>query len=100
MLRAVRSLHFYRKVPHDVTEATLAGGVMSVLAVLAMGTLAVQHISHFAEVALDTKVLGKLGIELPAEAGSESADSQLMASLKQFLIVPMIETVLIVFSVK
>ena len=56
MLRAVRSLHFYRKVPHDVTEATLAGGVMSVLAVLAMGTLAVQHISHFAEVALDTKV--------------------------------------------
>ena len=52
----VRSLHFYRKVPQDVTEATLAGGVMSLLALLAMGVLAVQHVSHFARVELETKV--------------------------------------------
>ncbi len=33
-----------------------AGGVMSLLALLAMGVLAVQHVSHFARVELETKV--------------------------------------------
>jgi len=35
----LRGIHFYRKVPHDLTEATLTGGTISLASSLIMAYL-------------------------------------------------------------
>jgi hypothetical protein len=35
----LKNIHFYRKVPHDLTEATLTGGTISLVSSLLMAYL-------------------------------------------------------------
>ena len=39
VLGSIRAMDFYRKIPRDLTEPTLAGGTMSVLSTVIMGLL-------------------------------------------------------------
>ena len=39
VLGSIRAMDFYRKIPRDLTEPTLAGGTMSVLSTIVMGML-------------------------------------------------------------
>lgn len=43
----LKSVHFYRKVPSDLTEATLAGGTLSLLALIAMAYLFFSNVAAF-----------------------------------------------------
>ena len=38
-LGSIRAMDFYRKIPRDLTEPTLAGGTMSLLSTIIMGVL-------------------------------------------------------------
>ena len=41
----LKSVHFYRKVPRDLTEATLAGGTISLLSSIVMAYLFISNFS-------------------------------------------------------
>ena len=46
----LKSVHFYRKVPRDLTEATLAGGTISLISSIVMAYLFISNFSaepHF-----------------------------------------------------
>jgi len=43
----LKSVHFYRKVPADLTEATLAGGTLSLLSAIAMAYLFFSNFAAF-----------------------------------------------------
>mmetsp|Transcript_24549 Transcript_24549/g.60887 ORF Transcript_24549/g.60887 Transcript_24549/m.60887 type:complete len:460 (-) Transcript_24549:417-1796(-) len=49
----LKNVHFYRKVPRDLTEATLAGGTISLLSSIVMAYLFVTNFSSYLSV--DTK---------------------------------------------
>ncbi|EOD33176.1 hypothetical protein EMIHUDRAFT_426590 [Emiliania huxleyi CCMP1516] len=52
----LKSVHFYRKVPADLTEATLAGGTISLLSSLAMAYLFVSNFRSFLQIETVTSV--------------------------------------------
>ena len=41
----LKSVHFYRKVPRDLTEATLAGGTISLISSIVMAYLFISNFS-------------------------------------------------------
>ena len=53
---ALKAVHFYRKVPHDLTEATLAGGTISLLSSLIMAYLFITSFSSFMRLDTHTAV--------------------------------------------
>ena len=59
----LKSVHFYRKVPRDLTEATLAGGTISLISSIVMAYL---FISNFSAAAL---VRSSTCIARPARRG-------------------------------
>ena len=56
----LKSVHFYRKVPRDLTEATLAGGTISLLSSIVMAYLFISNFS--------APVLSEAGPAWPASA--------------------------------
>lgn len=52
----LKSVHFYRKVPRDLTEATLAGGTISLISSLIMAYLFVVNLSSFLKLDTHTAV--------------------------------------------
>jgi len=46
----LKAVHFYRKVPSDLTEATLAGGSLSLISALVMAYLFFSNFSAFLQV--------------------------------------------------
>ena len=44
VLGSIRAMDFYRKIPKDLTEPTLAGGTMSVLSSIIMAVLLVWQV--------------------------------------------------------
>ena len=61
----LKSVHFYRKVPRDLTEATLAGGTISLLSSIVMAYLFISNFS--------APVLSEAGPAWPASA-AQAAD--------------------------
>jgi hypothetical protein len=51
----LKTVHFYRKVPSDLTEATLAGGSLSLISALVMAYLFFSNFSAFLQVGLKTR---------------------------------------------
>ena len=47
---SIRAMDFYRKIPRDLTEPTLAGGTMSVLSTIIMGVLLLWQVCLCARV--------------------------------------------------
>jgi len=52
----LKSVHFYRKVPRDLTEATLAGGTLSLMSTIVMAYLFVTNFSQYLAVETATSV--------------------------------------------
>uniref|UniRef100_A0A7S0LRI5 Thioredoxin domain-containing protein n=1 Tax=Coccolithus braarudii TaxID=221442 RepID=A0A7S0LRI5_9EUKA len=52
----LKSVHFYRKVPRDLTEATLAGGTISLLSSIVMAYLFITNFSTYLQVDTTTAV--------------------------------------------
>jgi len=52
----LKSVHFYRKVPRDLTEATLAGGTISLISSLVMAYLFITNFSIYLQVDTVTSV--------------------------------------------
>ena len=46
----LKSVHFYRKVPTDLTEATLSGGLLSLFSAVAMAYLLFSNFVAFLQV--------------------------------------------------
>ena len=53
----LRSVHFYRKVPKDLTEATMTGGTLSLLASLVMAYLFCTNFSQYLTIAPKTTIV-------------------------------------------
>jgi hypothetical protein len=53
----LKSVHFYRKVPRDLTEATLAGGTISLISSVVMAYLFITNFSAFLTVEARTSIL-------------------------------------------
>jgi len=53
----LKSVHFYRKVPRDLTEATLAGGTISIISTIVMAYLFVTNFSAFLTVDTKTSIV-------------------------------------------
>ena len=54
---ALKSIHFYRKVPRDLTEATLAGGTISLVSSLMMAYLFITNFSAYLRVDTRTSIV-------------------------------------------
>jgi len=53
----LKSVHFYRKVPRDLTEATLAGGTISLLSSIVMAYLFISNFSAYLSVDQKTSIV-------------------------------------------
>jgi len=53
----LKSVHFYRKVPRDLTEATLAGGTISLLSSIVMAYLFISNFSAYLSVEQKTSIV-------------------------------------------
>lgn len=53
----LKSVHFYRKVPRDLTEATLAGGTLSLMSTILMAYLFVTNFSSYLAVTPRTSIV-------------------------------------------
>merc|ERR1712070_214472 len=56
VMRLLESVHLYRKVPRDLTDATCLGGLMSIGCALMMAFLFVSNTSEYMSVAVSTDV--------------------------------------------
>jgi len=54
---ALKSIHFYRKVPRDLTEATLAGGTISLISSIVMAYLFITNFSAYLRVDTKTSIV-------------------------------------------
>jgi thiol-disulfide isomerase/thioredoxin len=53
----LKSVHFYRKVPRDLTEATLAGGTISLISSMVMAYLFISNFSAYLSVDQKTSIV-------------------------------------------
>jgi len=53
----LKNVHFYRKVPRDLTEATLAGGTISLISSIVMAYLFITNFSAFLSVDTKTSIV-------------------------------------------
>jgi len=53
----LKSVHFYRKVPRDLTEATLAGGTISLISSVVMAYLFITNFSAYLSVQTKTSIV-------------------------------------------
>ncbi|KAJ1389133.1 Thioredoxin-like superfamily, partial [Sesbania bispinosa] len=53
----IKSVDFYRKIPRDLTEASLSGAGLSIIAALAMMFLFGMELSHYLSVSTSTSVI-------------------------------------------
>eukprot|EP00316_Scyphosphaera_apsteinii_P008295 CAMPEP_0119342954 /NCGR_PEP_ID=MMETSP1333-20130426/105824_1 /TAXON_ID=418940 /ORGANISM="Scyphosphaera apsteinii, Strain RCC1455" /LENGTH=453 /DNA_ID=CAMNT_0007355283 /DNA_START=60 /DNA_END=1421 /DNA_ORIENTATION=+ len=53
----LKSVHFYRKVPKDLTEATLAGGTISLISSIVMAYLFISNFSSYLQIESATTVM-------------------------------------------
>ena len=82
----LKSVHFYRKVPRDLTEATLAGGTISLLSSIVMAYLFISNFSAPCHVGSRARTAGQRGPRgWLAEAGRSSGQPEAWPDLERSL---------------
>jgi len=70
----VRDAHFFRKVPRDVSEGSVLGGILSVVAVLTIGWLVWSEYSEW-NVVRQTSKMQLDHTSMPSPLGPSAAES-------------------------